>query len=136
MCGNSERKVKSESHSVMSNSLRPHGLYPARILCPWNSPGLDTTVGSCFLLQGTFPIQGSNPGLSHCRWILYHLSHQESPRKQLFFFFFFLVRSLLFCFYQNHPVIFHLSQSENQKTRVLPGFSKLCPIWQFFDFIT
>ena len=32
------------------------------------------------LLQGIFPTQGSNPGFLHCRWILYHLSHQGSPR--------------------------------------------------------
>ena len=47
---------------------------------PWNSPGQNTGVGSCSLLQGIFPTQGSNSGLSHCRWILYHLSHQGSPR--------------------------------------------------------
>jgi len=35
-------------------------------------------VSSCYLLQGIFPTQGSNPGLPHCRWILYHLSHQEA----------------------------------------------------------
>ena len=35
---------------------------------------------SCFLLQGIFPIQGSNPGLPHCRWILFQLSHKGSPR--------------------------------------------------------
>ena len=34
------------------------------------------------LLQGIFPTQGSNPGLPHCRWILYHLSQQGSPKKQ------------------------------------------------------
>ena len=33
-----------------------------------------------FSLQGNFPNQGKNPGLPHCRWILYHLSHQGSPR--------------------------------------------------------
>jgi len=33
------------------------------------------------LLQGIFPTQGSNPGLPHCRQILYPLSHQGSPRK-------------------------------------------------------
>ena len=44
-----------------------HGICQARIL------------GSLFLLQGIFPTQGSNPGLSHCGWILYHLSHQGSP---------------------------------------------------------
>ena len=47
---------------------------------PWNSPGQNTAVGSLSLLQGIFPIQGSNPGFPHCRWILYHLSHQGSPR--------------------------------------------------------
>ena len=35
-------------------------------------------TGSCFLLQGFFPTQGSNPVLLHCRWILYQLSHQRS----------------------------------------------------------
>ena len=47
---------------------------------PWNSPGQDTGVGSLSLLQGIFPTQGSNPGLPHCRWILYQLSHKGSPR--------------------------------------------------------
>ena len=68
-----------EHCSVVSNSLQPNGLQPARLLCSWSSPGQNTGVGSCFLLQGIFPIQGSNPGLPHCRWILYHLSHQGSP---------------------------------------------------------
>ena len=65
--------TESESCSVVSNSLRPHGLYS-----PWNSPGQNTGVGS--LLQGIFPTQGLNPGLSHCRWIFYQPSHQGSPR--------------------------------------------------------
>ena len=47
---------------------------------PWNSPGQTTGVGSLTLLQGIFPTQGSNPGLLHCRQILYQLSHQGSPR--------------------------------------------------------
>ena len=51
----------------MSDSLQPHGLYG-----PWNSPGQNTGVG-------IFPTQGLNPGLRHCRWILYHLSHQGNP---------------------------------------------------------
>ena len=67
----SEVKVKS----VMSNYLRPHGLYS-----PWNYLGQKTGVGSCSLLQGIFQTQGSNPGLPHYRHILYHLSHQRSPR--------------------------------------------------------
>ena len=60
---------ESESHSVVSDSLQP-----------WNSPCLNTRVGSLSLLQGIFPTQGSNPGLSHCRQILYRLSHKRSPR--------------------------------------------------------
>ena len=40
--------------------------------------GQNTGVGSCYFLQGIFPTQGSNPGLLHCRQILYLLSHQES----------------------------------------------------------
>ena len=57
-------KSESESRSVMSGSLRPHGLYMG-----WHS-----------LLQGIFPTQGSNPGLPRCGQILYQLSHKRSPR--------------------------------------------------------
>ena len=64
----------SESHSVVSNSLQPHGLYS-----PWISPGQNTGVGSHFFFWVIFPSQGSNPDLPHCRWILYQLSHQGSP---------------------------------------------------------
>ena len=46
---------------------------------PWNSLGQNTGVGSPSLLQESFPVQGSNPGLPHCRWILYQLSHKGSP---------------------------------------------------------
>ena len=58
---------------------------PCRTLCesmysPWNSPVQNTGVGSLSLLQGIFPTQRSNPGLPHCRWILYQLSHKGSPR--------------------------------------------------------
>ena len=67
--------MKSESCSAMSDSLPPQGLYS-----PWNSPGQNTGVGSLSLLQGMFPTQRSNPGLLHCRWILYQLSHKGSPR--------------------------------------------------------
>ena len=45
-----------------------------------DSPGKNTGVGCHTLLQGIFPTQGSTPGLPHCRWILYHLSHLGSPR--------------------------------------------------------
>ena len=45
----------------------------------WSSPGQDTGVGSLSLFQGIFPIQGLNPGLPYCRWILYQLSHKGIP---------------------------------------------------------
>ena len=45
---------------------------------PWNSLGQNTGVGSLSLLQGIFQTQESNPGLLHCRWILYQLRHQGS----------------------------------------------------------
>ena len=59
-----------------SDSLWPHGLQPARLLCPWNSPGQNTDVVSHSLLEGIFLTQESNLGLLHCRWSLYHLNHQ------------------------------------------------------------
>ena len=43
-----------------------------------DSPGKNSGVGCHALLQGIFPTQGSNPGLPHYRWILYHLSYQGS----------------------------------------------------------
>ena len=71
----SHPESESESRSVMSDSLQPHGLYR-----PWNSPGQNTGVGSLSLFQGIFPTQGSNPGLPHCRQILYELSLKRSPK--------------------------------------------------------
>ena len=65
---------ESESLSVVSDSLWPHGLYS-----PWNSPGQNTGVGSLSLVQGIFPTQELNRGLPHCRQILYQLS--EPPEK-------------------------------------------------------
>ena len=66
------------SRSAMSDSLRPHGLQPTRLLCPWDSPGKNTGVDCLSLLQGIFPTQGLNLGLPHCRQILYCLSHLGS----------------------------------------------------------
>ena len=73
----------SVSCSVVSNSLRPHGLQPTWLLCPWNSPGENTGVGCHFLLWAIFRTQGSNLGLLHFRQILYHLSHQGSPWRAI-----------------------------------------------------
>ena len=60
--------------------LRPHGLWPARLLCPWDSPGKNTGVGCHSLLQGIFLTQELNPGLLHCRQTLYWLSYKGSPK--------------------------------------------------------
>ena len=108
-------KSESESCSIVSDSLEPHGLHTvhgilqARIL-EWvafpfsrgssqpadqpSSPKFkvvslpaepqgkpkNTGVGSLSFLRSIFPTQGSNPGLPHCRQILYQLSHKGSPR--------------------------------------------------------
>ena len=45
-----------------------------------DSPGKNTGMGTLSLLQGIFSTQGANPGLLHCRWILYQQSHQGSPK--------------------------------------------------------
>ena len=49
----------------------------------WDFPGKSAEVDWQFLLQGIFPTQESNPGLSHCRQTLYCLSHQGSPQTFL-----------------------------------------------------
>ena len=86
--------VLSVSLSVMSDFLWPHGLELSRLLCPWGfsrqeywsglpcpppgdlpNPGIEP-MPSC---RGIFQTQGLNPGLLHCRWILYQLSYQRSP---------------------------------------------------------
>ena len=67
--------VISASFLVVSDSLQPHGLQP------WNSPGKSTGVGCHTFWQGIFPTQRSNPGLPHCRQILYLLNHQGSLKK-------------------------------------------------------
>ena len=54
-------RSEGESHSVMSSSLQPHGWESARLLCPWNSPGKHTGVGSRSLLQGNPPNSGIEP---------------------------------------------------------------------------
>ena len=67
------------SHSVVSDSLQLPGLQPTRLLCPWDSPGKNTDVGSLSLLQGIFLTQELNRGLLNCRQILSQLSHKGSP---------------------------------------------------------
>ena len=71
-------KVQSRAPVKVTQSCltsQPHGLHS-----PWNSPGQNIGVHSLLLLQGILPTQGLNPGLPHCRQILYQLSHKGSPR--------------------------------------------------------
>ena len=70
------------SYSVVSNSLQPHRLKPSRLFCPWNFPGKNNGMGCHFLLQETFPSQGSNPHLLcllHWQPDSLSLSHLGSP---------------------------------------------------------
>ena len=73
---------KWNCHSFVSNSLWPHGLWPSKLFCPWDSPGKNTGVGYHSLPQGIFLTQGSNP----CLFCLLHwqagslpLAHLGSP---------------------------------------------------------
>ena len=67
-------KMKVKVTQSCPTLCEPKGLFSL-----WNSPGQNTGVGSLALLQGIVLSQGSNPGLPHCRWILYQLSHKGSP---------------------------------------------------------
>ena len=59
----------------MSDSLWPHGPQPARLLCPWDSPGKNPGVGCHFLLQGIFLTQGWNLRLLHWQADSLSLNH-------------------------------------------------------------
>ena len=74
---------ESVSRSVVSFAT-PWTVAP-RLLCPWDFPGKNTGVGCHFLLQGIFPTRGSNPGLLHCRQILYHISPFKFKKKVFLF---------------------------------------------------
>lgn len=65
-------KVKL-SHSVMSDSLQPRGLRPTRLLCPWNSPGRNTEVGSHSLLQSWMNIDTKILNKILASWIQQHI---------------------------------------------------------------
>ena len=65
--------------SLSLTFCNPNGLQPARLPVHGDYPGKNTGVGCHALLQGIFPAQGLNPGLPHCRQILYWLGHQGSP---------------------------------------------------------
>ena len=66
---------------ALESTIHATIVYLCRLYGPWNSPGQNTGVGGLSLLQGIFPTQGSNPGLSHCRRILYQLNYRGSPNS-------------------------------------------------------
>ena len=71
------------SHVTYVDSVPPHDLQPARLLCPWDSLGKSTRVGCHALLQGVFPTQRSNLHLLHCRQILYHWATRKAHLYKL-----------------------------------------------------
>ena len=91
-------------------TLATHGLESARFLCPWNSPGKNTWVGCHFFLQGIFPTQGLNPGLLHCKQIIYRLNYKGSQISicPIFetFLFFLLFPSLEFLYIYSFGTLF------------------------------
>ena len=78
----SQSVLVAQSFLTLCNPM-DHMEPPARLLCPWDSPGKNTGVGCHFLLQGIFLTQGSNWGLLHCVQILYCLSRQASLKCYL-----------------------------------------------------
>ena len=100
-----QRKIhnlkKADSKGISNQHRRKYVLCLVTQLCPtlcdpmhWrppgssvheDSPGQNTGVGCHALLQGTFPTQGSNPGLPHCRQIFQHLNHQVSPEENIIY---------------------------------------------------
>ena len=113
------------NHSVMSDSLWPHGLQPTRLLCPWDSLGKNIGMGCHFLLQGIFPTQGWNPYflcLLRGRQILYPLSHPGSPCDHLASIFF---SSASFCVGHTCRSVFFLCDSSNRSGLVSSSFSNL-----------
>ena len=68
-----DRQTDTDTHT------HTHTLTPTRLLCPYNSPGKNTGLGSHSLLQGIFLTQESKLGLPQCRQSVYSLNHQASP---------------------------------------------------------
>ena len=66
----------------MSDSVRPHGLQPARLLCPWDFPGKDTGAACHFLLQGILPTRGLNLGLLHRQADSFPLATSGKPQSK------------------------------------------------------
>ena len=107
------KEVESVSHSVVSDSLQLHELVLARLLFPWDFPGKNNGVGSHFLLQWIFLIQGSNLGLLHCRQTLYDVSHQRSPKVK--------EAHLLMLQFQLEELAFNITQTSRNLLETFTG---------------
>ena len=84
---------------------------PAMLPCPWDSPGENTGVGCHLLLQRIFPTQKSNPGLQHCRQILYRPNYEGSPSLHLLTPKLPVHPSLTALSVNNHRSVLHIYQS-------------------------
>ena len=119
---------------VMSESSQLYGR-----CSPWNFPDQNTGVGSCSLLQGIFPTQGSNPGLPHCRWILVPSEPPGKPKNtgvgslsllQWLFLTRELNQGLLHC----KQILYQLSYQGGPKINLNKNNSK--PIWKRLQKLT
>ena len=79
VCTGKESEV-TQSCPTLFNPMDCSPPMDYRVLSPWDFPGMTTGVGCHFHLQGIFLTQGWNPGLPHCRQMLYHLNYQGSPQ--------------------------------------------------------
>ena len=104
------------SHSVVSDSLRPHGLQHAGSSVYGDSPSKNTRVGCPALLQGIFPTQGLNPVLPHCRWILYHISHHRSPSAHIYIYLNHFAIYLKLTHYCSSTILHFLEKEEIKNT--------------------
>ena len=116
--------VSCESHVWLF--LWPHGLYPSRLLCPWDFPGRNTGVGCHFVLQGIFLTQGLNPcllWLTHCRRIL---NHWATDIKDIDFFFLFYAASQSMSSPHKHSITGNLNNGmKHCEYQVLPSADRL-----------
>ena len=117
---------KSLSHVRLCDPIRysppgssVHGILQARIL-EWKKK--NTGVGCHSLLQGLFLTQGSNPGLLHCKQILYCLSHQGSPPY---------LREIKHKTARKQSII-SLTMTAQYLNKMLQKFHHRCPIIKYF----
>ena len=130
------KKVKFLSHVQLFSTPMDCSLPSSSV--HGNIPGKSTGVGCHFLLQGIFPSQGSNPGLAHCRQMLYHLSHQGSqtqPKLPCLSLLFVPWGSPLLTYHPSHEGKDHHSHTTvknlHSATRSLPSDSHLPIHWHF-----